>query len=378
MTSVPSASMIPGVDVDEVVRMPRPSLRRGLLGAAEWLTTPLLPDDYLGLLNPLWSTRELRGRVEAVRPETGDSATIVIRPGAGWARHRAGQHVGVGVDVDGVRRWRSYSLSSAPERQDGCISITVKAVPDGLVSPHLVRRIAPGAILGLGPAEGGFILPRTLLPRLLFLTAGSGITPVMAMLRSLIARTEMPDVVLLHSAPTPDDVIFGPELRELAARQPRLRLYEHHTRASAGGRMAMSRLPEICPDWSERDTWACGPATMLDDVERHWRNAGTPGRLRVEHFRSAVVTSGGVGGRVRFTKSRRQAAADGDTPLLAIGEDAGVLMPSGCRMGICFSCVARLSSGRVRDLRTGQEYGEPGELIQTCVSAAAGTLEIDL
>jgi ferredoxin-NADP reductase len=370
--------MIPRVEVDEVVRMPGSSLGRSLLGAAEWLTTPLLPDDYLGLLNPLWSTRELRGRVEAVQPETGDSATIVIRPGAGWTGHRAGQHVRVGVDVEGVRRWRSYSLSSAPEGTDGCISITVKVVPDGLVSPYLVHRIAPGAVLCLGPAEGGFILPRTLPPRLLFLTAGSGITPVMAMLRSLIVRTEMPDVVLLHSAPTPDDVIFGRELRELTARQPRLRLYEHHTRAGAGGRLTLDRLPEICADWSEREAWACGPATMLDDVERHWQSAGIAGRLRLEHFRSTVAASGGVGGRVRFTKSRREAAADGDTPLLAVGEDAGVLMPSGCRMGICFSCVARLSSGRVRDLRSGKEYGEPGELIQTCVSAAAGSLEIEL
>jgi len=359
--------------------MPRSSLRRGLLGAAEWFTTPLLPDDYLGLLNPLWSTRELRGRVEAVRSETEDAATIVIRPGAGWTGHRAGQHVRVGVDVEGVRRWRSYSLSSAPGRADGCISITVKAVPNGLVSRHLVHRIAAGAILGLRPAEGDFILPATLPPRLLFLTAGSGITPVMGMLRSLTARAEMPDVVLLHSAPTRDDVIFGPELRNLAARQPTLRLYEQHTRVGgAEGRLTMSRLPEICADWSEREAWACGPASMLDEAGRQWRNAGRADRLRVEHFRSAVATSGGAGGRVGFTKSQRQADADGDTPLLAVGEEAGVLMPSGCRMGICFSCVARLNSGRVRDLRTGREYGEPGELIQTCVSAAAGAVQIEL
>jgi ferredoxin-NADP reductase len=368
--TAPFARVIPGA-----------GLRRSLLGAASWLTTPLLPGDYLGLLNPLWSTRELRGRVEAVQPETGDAATIVVRPGPGWSGHRAGQHVQVGVDVEGVRRWRSYSLSSVPERADGCISITVKAAPDGLVSPYLVRRITPGTILGLRQPEGGFILPQTLPPRLLFLTAGSGITPVMGMLRSLTARAEMPDVVLLHSAPTRDDVIFGPELRELAARLPRLRLHEQHTRpgaGGAGGRLTMSRLPEICADWSEREAWACGPATMLDEVERHWRGAGIARRLRVEHFRFAVATSGGVGGLVRFTKSRREAESDWATPLLAVGEDAGVLMPSGCRMGICFSCVSLLSSGRVRDLRTGREYGEPGELIQTRVSAAAGAVEIDL
>jgi ferredoxin len=70
--------------------------------------------------------------------------------------------------------------------------------------------------------------------------------------------------------------------------------------------------------------------------------------------------------------------ADGDTPILDIGEDAGVLMPSGCRMGICHSCLTPLLSGQVRDLRTGEVHGEPGQLIQTCVSAAAGPVNLEL
>ncbi len=364
----------------EVAGRRRPGGRRRLLDAAAWLTTPLLPDDYLGLVNPLWSSRELCGRVVAVQPETADAASLVIRPAAGWAGHRAGQYVRVGVDVDGVRHWRTYSLSSAPERADACITITVKAVPDGLVSSHLVRRITPGSIIRLGQPEGRFVLPETLPSRLLFVTVGSGITPVMGMLRSLVCRGDLPDVVLVHSAPTRDDVIFGTDLRKLAARFPSLRLHERHTRAGAGtrGRLTMAQLAGICPDWFARQVWACGPTGMLDDAEAHWRAAGLVDRLHVEHFRSEVATRGGVGGRVRFARSGREADADGGTPLLVVGEEAGVLMPNGCRMGICFSCVARLRSGRVRDLRTGQERGEEGELIQTCVSAAAGTVEIEL
>jgi ferredoxin-NADP reductase len=378
MTATPNA--IGRADIEVADRARGPNVRLGLQDIVTWLTTPLLPDDYLGLVNPLWSSRELRGRVEAVQPETADATSLVIRPGRAWAGHRAGQHVRVGVDIDGVLHWRTYSLSSAPEREDGCITITVNAVPDGLVSPHLVRRVAPGVIVRLGQAEGRFVLPPTVPSRLLFLTAGSGITPVAGMLRSLAARGEMPDAVLVHSAPTRADVIFGAELRELAARFPSLRLYERHTRAAGGtsGRFTMGQLPDICPDWSERHVWACGPIGMLDDAERHWRGAGLADRLRVERFRRAVALSGGIGGRVRFAKSRRTADAGGDTPLLVVGEDAGVLMPSGCRMGICFSCVARLKSGRVRDLRTGREHGDEGELIQTCVSAAAGAIEIDL
>jgi ferredoxin-NADP reductase len=351
------------------------TVRRRLLHAAAWLTTPLLPDDYLGLVNPLWSRRELRGRVEDVRPETASTASLTIRPGIGWTGHRAGQHVRVGVDIEGVRHWRPFSLSSSPHRTDGCLTITVKATPDGLVSPYLVRHATPGTIVRLTPAEGDFVLPEPLPDRLLFLTAGSGITPVAAMLRSLAAAQRMPDAVLVLCAPAPEDVIFGPYLRTLATRWKSLRLYERHTRA--GGRLTMAQVRDICPDWRERHAWVCGPAGMLDDAERHWRRSGAGDRLRVERFQSARV-SGGAGGRVRFVASGRLSDADGSTPLLTVGENAGVLMPSGCRMGICHSCVTRLRSGRVRDLRTGREHGDEGELIQTCISAAAGPVEIDV
>jgi ferredoxin-NADP reductase len=375
-------------------------VRRRFASAARWLTTPLMPDDYLGLLNPLWSAEELRGRVEAVHPETADAATLVIRPGRNWVPHRPGQWVRIGIDIEGIRHWRAYSLSSAPERPDGCVTITVKAVPDGLVSRHLVRRTAPETIVGLTRPEGEFVLCEPPPPRLLFLTAGSGITPVMAMLHSLLTgggtggekargagvsrggavslldekQREMPDVVLMHSAPMPEDVIFGEELRGLAARFPNLRLYERHTRA--GGRLKPADLPDLCPDWADRAAWACGPTEMLEEVTAHW--AGLADRLHVEHFRPAVSAADGEGGRVRFTKSGREVDADGGTPLLIVGEEAGVLMPSGCRMGICFGCVGRLSSGQVCDLRTGQVHGEEGDLVQTCVSAAAGPVEIEL
>ena len=86
--------------------------------AGSKLTTPLHPDDYLRLVNPLWSSRELRGRIEKVVPETEDAATLVIRPGWGWRYdHRPGQYVGIGVQVEGKWQWRSYSVSSPPRAQ---------------------------------------------------------------------------------------------------------------------------------------------------------------------------------------------------------------------------------------------------------------------
>ena len=127
-----------------------------VLGA---LSSPLLIDDYLELINPLWSTRELRGRIEEINHETADAATVLIKPGYRWPGHKPGQYLRIGLDIEGVRHWRAYSLTSDPWRADGLISITVKNVDEGKVSPYLVRRGRPGAIVSLGGVEGDFILP---------------------------------------------------------------------------------------------------------------------------------------------------------------------------------------------------------------------------
>jgi stearoyl-CoA 9-desaturase NADPH oxidoreductase len=183
--------------------------------------------------------------------------------------------------------------------------------------------------------------------------------------------------VVVHSAPTPDDVIFASDLRMLA-RQERIRLIERHT--DADGMLTTTELGDLVGDLAERETWACGPTAMLDALEQHWNDNGIPERLHTERFRPRVV-SAGEGGSVTFSKSATVLDAPGDQTLLDAGEAAGVLMPSGCRMGICFGCVAPLRQGAVRDLRNGDiTTAAPGDgvLIQTCVSAAAGSCDIDL
>ncbi|BCL17047.1 ferredoxin reductase [Micromonospora sagamiensis] len=356
-------------------RSSRVPLRDRLLRLAGAVTTPLLPEDYLDLVAPLRAGADLRGRILDVRPETRDAATVVIRPGRGWRGHRPGQYVRLGVDVDGVRQWRAYSLTSPPGRRTDPVTVTVKALPDGVVSNHLVRRIRPGTIVQLDQAQGDFVLPRPAPDRVLFVTAGSGVTPVMGMLRSGVLAGA--DVVVLHSAPTPADVIFGAELRGLAARGA-LRLVERHT--DTDGLLDVADLADLVPDHLDRQTWACGPVGLLDAVERHWADAGAADRLHTERFRPTVITAG-EGGPVTFTGVGVTVQADGARALLDAGEEAGVLMPSGCRMGICFGCVLPLRQGAVRDLRTGElTTALPGDgvLIQTCVSAAAGPCDIEL
>jgi ferredoxin-NADP reductase len=341
------------------------------------LTTPLHPDDYLSLINPLWSSRELRGRVEKVVPETDDAATLVIRPGWGWHYdHRPGQYVGIGVQVAGKFQWRSYSVSSPPRRRGRTISITVRAMPEGKLSAHLVNGLAPGTIVRLALPEGDFVLPDPPPAKLLFLVGGSGVTPVMSMLRTLDRRGTMPDAVMHYSSPTPERMIFRDELTRLAERHDGLTLHQLHT--DRDGLLDFASLDQVCPDWRERETWACGPGPMLDAAQAHYERHGAQDQLHLERFSLELGGDGGEGGTITFRNSNKKIDVDGATTILEAGERAGVGMPYGCRMGICHTCTVTLVSGTIRDLRSGDELGQPNEPVQTCITAAVGDCTLDI
>ena len=336
--------------------MTRLSWRDRATRFAETVTTPLLPADYLDMFAPLRSGAALRGRIEEVHPETADAATIVILPGADWAGHTPGQYVRIGIDVDGVRLWRAYSLTHGP-RTDGRISVTVKAVPDGVVSNHLVHASRPGTLVHLEQAAGEFVLP----PeggKFLFVTAGSGITPVIGMLRNLfpvadsgavrLPRSANFDITVVHVAPSEPHSIFIDNLRSLdEAGMIRLvaRYDDEH------GLLDLDRLTELVPDLGARTTYGCGPAGLLDALSTHHDRAGL--KLFTEQFRTVRLAAPGEGGTVVFDINGTEVEAPGDSPILDVAEAAGVLMPSGCRMGICYGCVLPLKEGSVRDLRTG-------------------------
>ena len=271
-------------------------------------------------------------------------------------------------------------LADVSERpSEGCsrtITITVKAMPEGFLSTHLVGGVAPGTIVRLAAPQGNFVMPDPAPASVLFITGGSGITPVMSMLRTLARRDQITDIVHLHSAPTESDLMFAAELAELQRSQTGYRLRVRSTRTQ--GRLDLSRLDDEVPDWRERQTWACGPEGMLNAAERVWSAAGIAERLHLERFavsRAARARPGRHGG-IRPERARRS-TVDAATPLMDAGESAGVQMPFGCRMGICQSCVVGLLDGHVRDLRTGVEH-EPGTRVQTCISAASGDCVLDI
>ena len=249
-------------------------------------------------------------------------------------------------------------------------------MPEGFLSTHLVGGVAPGTIVRLAAPQGNFVMPDPAPASVLFITGGSGITPVMSMLRTLARRDQITDIVHVHSAPTESDVMFAAELADLRAQPRRLSAaaavdpHRGPARPVPAGRRS-ARLAGA----SDVGVWPRGHAqrTPSGFGMRH----GIAERLHLERFAVSKAAAHGQGGTVQFARSRKTVTVDAATPLMDAGEDVGIQMPFGCRMGICQSCVVGLLDGHVRDLRTGAEH-EPGSRIQTCISAASGDCVLDV
>lgn len=345
-----------------------------LRSIATRVTAPLLPDDYLKLANPLWSARELRGRVIEVRRETEDSATLVIKPGWGFTfDYQPGQYIGIGLLVDGRWRWRSYSLTSSPVSTSRTISITVKAMPEGFLSTHLVGGVAPGTIVRLAAPQGEFVLPDPAPPSVLFLTAGSGITPVMSMLRTLHRRTHRGRITFLHCAQSPDHQIFAAELDEIRHSGHGTEVHLLHPELGDPN-LSPAYLDRLVPGYRDVLTYACGPAPMIDAVRAVYDGSDV---LRVEYFQPPRTSGTSAEGDVAFVRSGVEVANTGAT-LLEQAERAGLTPEFGCRMGICLSCTAVKRDGTVRNVLTGEESSLPDEEIRVCVNAPVGDCVVDL
>ena len=224
------------------------------------------------------------------------------------------------------------------------------------------------------------MLPSPLPEKLLFISAGSGITPVMSMLRHLERCDHLDDVVHLHSARTEDDAIFGDQLRRLDERYDGYRLHLQLT--GSNGRLTPDHFEELLPRLDRaRGVRLRARPRCSTTMEEHWCERGDRDRLHMERFQPIIGKSDaeqGEGGTIRFTKSDLEARSDGSQPILVAGEEAGGTLPFGCRMGICHTCVGKLCSGKVRDMRTGEVSGSQGEVIRTCINAPEGDIEIAL
>lgn len=333
---------------------------------------------WMRALDPLLSPDTIRARVLRVIDETAAVRTFVLAPNAHWRRHVAGQHTRIEVEIAGVLERRFYSIASPPSAPH--LSLTVKRVPNGRVSGWLHDNLRPGAVVGLCPATGDFVLPTDRGPGLLFVSGGSGITPTLALLEHLVGAGRVGEVVFVHYAHARAEVIAAHRLAGLA-RRGGLRLHTLTRDDPRGpGGFDEADFAARVPDFADRETYLCGPPGLMARVEALWARAGATDRLHTERFSAAIGLPTGPTGRARVTlgRSGRQVLAGGAGSLLDQLERAGERPRHGCRRGICRSCRCRKVSGTVVNLVTGAVSSAPDEDIQLCITAPRSDLELAL
>ena len=350
------------------------------------LTTPHSVDHYLQYFDPMWAATEVRARIVDIRRENPLSegaavATLTLQPTATWRGHRAGQYVQVGVDLPGSakRVTRCFSISSAASAPGELITLTIRAHDEGQVSKYLVNQAKVGEILHLSQAEGAFTLhesPATPSPsHLVFITGGSGITPAMSIVRTLLrdgydGRANR-RVTFIHYARSVEDQIFAEELQRIAAEDNHVAVHLHY----GDDTFSAIKLAQVVPNFREVDTWACGPAPLIELIRTAYGEDND--RLNVEFFKAPTVAAGDAEGQVTFARSGESAPNTGAS-LLEQAEALGLKPEFGCRMGICFSCTSRKTEGTVRNVLTGEESSLPDEDIRICISSPVGDCAVQI
>ncbi|MDE2401825.1 MAG: ferredoxin reductase [Burkholderiales bacterium] len=342
-------------------------------------------DFWVGKLNPAWSWDRPLARVVERRVEALDTVTLVLKPNGHCTGFVPGQHLNVTAEVNGRRTTRSYSLIDVP-RRDGRVAITVKRVAHGTLSTHLCQHLRVGDVLELGPAFGAMTLPAQPQGPWLFLAAGSGITPLMSLTRSL-AKQGMPvDLTVIYWAKTRAELCFARELRQLAVKFPRFKLQfvlEKEAQLLAGeeaGLISHEQLVRIVGDLSSQQTYACGPAGFVDAAR-----ALTAGKVRsflAEGFTPSaplsVADAETATVHVHLARSGRDLEIPTNLSILDALEAQGLKPKVGCRMGVCHTCVCTRTSGTTLDMQTGEQDAQPDMDVRICMSRARTDLSLDL
>lgn len=335
------------------------------------LTGPHGVDRYTELVTPTWTSGQARAKVTDVRRTTPRSVTLTLAPNRAFTERysaKAGQFVNVTVEIDGRMHSRCYSPANVEGSTE--IELTIGVHDGGLVSSYLYERARPGMVVGLDGVGGDFVLPDELPRRILLISGGSGITPVMAMLRTLLARGHDGEIAFVHYARSPEEACYRQELAAMRG----VRVLHGFTRSGSGdlnGRFGAEHLTAAMPEPDA--VFVCGPDALVAAVQGLCENVFT------ESFVPPVFEppADPTGGRVSFADSKVDVTDDGRS-LLEQAESAGLKPQNGCRMGICHTCTRRKTSGTVRNLVTGAVSTAPDEDVQICVTVPVGDVDIAL
>ncbi|QRY79841.1 ferredoxin reductase [Pseudomonas sp. PDNC002] len=333
-------------------------------------------DAVLRACNRAWSLRRVFARVEARQWVADDMLELRLRPNAHWRGARPGQHVQLYVERDGVRCSRSYSLTRIAE--DGCLEFAVKLQPGGRVSSFLLHQLCVGDVLELGRPDGELNWPADG-QGVLLLAAGSGLTPLLGLLREALARGYTGPVTLLHYVRECGQKAFVAGLEALARQYPNLELrWALSGDVPTEGELRGRFHPDHVAGLDDRHVLVCGPGGFVDSVRQA---LGASSRsLQLESFSPPSWDENEPARTVslQFARSALTVSGDSRRSLLEQAEASGLRPVHGCRQGVCTRCTCTLVSGCVRDLRSGELFSEPGQPIRICVSAPQGDLTVDL
>ncbi len=355
--------------------------------AGQWLerwVNPAQFDFWAQRLDRSWAWRRTLARVVERRVEAAGTVTLELQANGNFRGFAPGQHLNVTPTIGGLRHTRSYS-PSAPWSGNGRVCITVQQRDEGFVSKHLCTELQVGDVLELGEAFGEMVLPEPLPQRLLLVAGGSGITPLICMVRALAAQGMPVEVTLLAWARHREALCFTEELRELARVSANFRVVFALSREAGvaedeiGGRPDVALLGALVPDLGERAVYACGGAGFTAAVAAACRAIAPEVAFSAESFTPPEITSTDVGTvRVTLARSGRELELPRGQSLLQGLEVAGVNPPSGCRMGICKTCACGKVRGATRNLNDGSIDAEADEHLRLCVSSAVSDLTLDI
>ncbi|MVU76039.1 2Fe-2S iron-sulfur cluster binding domain-containing protein [Nocardia sp. ET3-3] len=343
------------------------------------MTTPHPLDRYLELVRPTLVQRSMRAEITHVRRSAVGSVTLTLKPGRQWSGHVAGQYIQIGVVIDGVRHTRCYSPVNADGRRDRHIELTIKAHPHGLVSNYLHENAIPGMVVDLEPAAGVFHLPPHRPDEIVLISGGSGITPVLSMLRTLANEGYRGRILFLHYNRSPEWVPHRQELEAIAMQHGNVRVEFRYPETQRDANFGYDELENLAPWFASAQTYLCGPPGLMAAVRKVYEAEQLGDRLHSEEFTLAttVIDPADAEGKVTFSGSGVVAENTGET-LLDQAESAGLSPQHGCRMGICFTCTAVKRSGCTRNLRTGELDSDPDQPIQICINAPVGDVDIEI
>jgi ferredoxin-NADP reductase len=338
------------------------------------MSTPYYVPDFATPVSSPWNTdQDETLRCVQIRQETADVKTFVLAAhGPRNFRYLPGQFITLELDIGASKINRCYTLSSTPTRPD-LVSITVKRVPGGTVSNWLHDKGHVGMILGAMGPSGEFSCFKAPAASYLFLSGGSGVTPLMSMARALHDLGSDDDIVFVQCTRTLADVLFAEELTLMARNMPNFRIAlvcERHTAGSnfAGhlGRLDAARLTHIAPDFMQRDVYACGPAPFMAGVRGLLVTAGFDmPRYREESFsfetqvaetalahdipetQEATEETTEVNYKIELKKMGDSFICSSDKTILQAAVAAGFRLPSSCSGGACGTCKTKKLFGTV-------------------------------